>query len=164
MLMIKTISTIMFPQNNFLQIVLMLLLPDFLCRFFIQHFSSKNLLVIEKHWINFFPYLTVRTLSVRCRLIHQRLRTQQYCYSHNDVNAFIFIFPRIVSWKLTNEAMWNTREMWLDIRSPRCSADNPSPTLAISLSTNVTFMSLSFDMDAKTHKGLNCFELSLILG
>ena len=78
--------------------------------------------------------------------------------------AFVCIVSRRVSMKLTEAAMWNTRDMWLDIRSPRCSADNPSPTLAISPSTYVTFLSLSFGTDANSWKGLNYFELSLIQG
>jgi hypothetical protein len=60
--------------------------------------------------------------------------------------------------------MWNTRDMWLDIRSPRYSVDNPSPNFAISPSTYVTFMSLSFGTDANCCNGLNYFEPSLSQG
>ena len=78
--------------------------------------------------------------------------------------AFVCIVSRRVSWKLTEAAMWNVRDIWLDIRSPWCSADNPSPALAISPSTYVTFMSLSFGTDANSCKGLNYLELSLSKG
>ena len=74
--------------------------------------------------------------------------------------SFVCIVSRRVSWKLTEAAMWNTRGMWIDMRIPRCSAENPSPALDISPSTYVTFMSLSFGTEANSCKELNCFELS----
>ena len=55
-------------------------------------------------------------------------------------------------------------EMWLDIRSARCSVDNPSPALDRSPSTFVTFVSLSFGTDANSCKKLNYFQLSLSEG
>ena len=73
-------------------------------------------------------------------------------------------FPEECPGSSTEAAMWNTTDMWLDIRRPRCSVDNPSPTLAISPSTYVTFMSLSFGTDANYCTVLNYFELSLSHG
>jgi hypothetical protein len=69
-----------------------------------------------------------------------------------------------VSWKLTEAAMWNTADTWLDISSPRCLVDNPSPALATFPSTYVTFLSLSFGTDANSCKELNYCELSLSEG
>jgi hypothetical protein len=69
-------TIIIFPQNIFLSVIVVLPLPDFPCRFFVQHFSTKNLLVIQRHLVHLFPYLPVRTLSVGGRHIQRRLQTQ----------------------------------------------------------------------------------------
>ena len=59
LLMISTVSIIIFPQNYFLLINVMLPLPDYLCRFFIHNFPVKNLLAIQSHSVHMFLYLTV---------------------------------------------------------------------------------------------------------
>jgi len=75
LLMIRAVFIILSPYNNFLLIIVILLLPDYLCNFFIQNFPNKNLSAIQRHWIHFFPYLTVRTLSIGRTHIHQHLQT-----------------------------------------------------------------------------------------